>query len=385
MPERKRQLLIRSARPGRPPAGRIDGMTATLTPRERVLGFLHRAPIDRIPVDYCANPGIDRRLKAHVGLAEHDDEGLRRALGVDFRGLGAAYTGPRLHPEQTGVQVDACFGIHTRWVEHATGGYQDFCDFPLATAARDAVAAWPFPDPDRFDYAGLAAQAAAWRGFGVHLGNAGTGDVLNFSGALMGMARVYAALAEDDPAWHLLAERKIDCEVAVLERSLAACRGAVSFLWMGEDLGSQRGPLCSLATYRRIIAPLHRRILDLARSHDLPVMIHSCGSSRFAFADFAAMGIAAIDVLQPDAAGMDAVEIKAAFGDRLAFHGGIGTGGVVAHGTPAQAGAEAERVIRAYMPGGGYAFSPAHALQDDTPVANVLAIYDAARRVGAYA
>ena len=42
------------------------------------------------------------------------------------------------------------------------------------------------------------------------------------------------------------------------------------------------------------------------------------------------------------------------------------------------------RVLAAYMPGGGYAFSPAHALQDDTPVDNILAIYHAAREHGRY-
>jgi uroporphyrinogen decarboxylase len=57
---------------------------------------------------------------------------------------------------------------------------------------------------------------------------------------------------------------------------------------------------------------------------------------------------------------------------------------VIAHGSANEARCEAERVLRAYMPGGGYAFSPAHALQDDTPVGNVLAIYEAARTVGVY-
>ena len=49
---------------------------------------------DRVPINYMYNPGIDQRLKAYFGLQPTDDEGLRQALGVDFRVINAPYTGP---------------------------------------------------------------------------------------------------------------------------------------------------------------------------------------------------------------------------------------------------------------------------------------------------
>jgi len=36
------------------------------------------------------------------------------------------------------------------------------------------------------------------------------------------------------------------------------------------------------------------------------------------------------------------------------------------------------------MPGGGYALSPTHQIQDNTPTANVVAMYAAAREYGRY-
>lgn len=354
------------------------------TPRERVRAFLARSHADRVPINYHANSGVDQRLKRHFGLAADDAEGLRRALGVDFRGVAAPWTGGRLHAERPDVRVDPRWGYHTRQVAHASGSYQDFCGFPLCGADIAAVAAWPLPDPDRYDYAAIDGQCRRHAGFGLHLGSPGLGDIMNSTGMLMGMERVYAALAEPDPAWELLVERKLAHDLLVTERSLAAAGGAIDLVWTGEDLGSQRGPLCSLATWRRVLRPWHRRLVELARAHGAAVMLHSCGASSPFFDDLAALGVAAIDTLQPDAAGMEAVRLKHGWGDRLAFHGGITTGGVIAGGTPAEARAEAERVLAAFMPGGGYAFSPAHALQDDTSVANVLAIYDAARAAGRY-
>lgn len=365
---------------GRTPT--LAGMPATS--RDRVRAFLARSHADRVPINYCANGGIDRRLKAHFGLRADDGEGLRLALGVDFRGVGPAWRGGRLHAEQPGVDVDALWGIHRRWVEHPSGGYHDFCAWPLHEADEAGVAGWALPDPDAYDYGVIAQQCEHFADFGLHLGGAGNGDILNSTGMLMGMERVYAALAGDDPAWELLATRKLAHDLAVTERSLAAAGGRIDFVWTGEDLGSQRGPLCSLAAWRRILRPWHQQLIDLAKAHGAAVMVHSCGASSPFFDDLIAMGASAIDTLQPDAAGMDALRLKRGWGDRLAFHGGVGTGGVVANGSAAEARAEAERVLAAYMPGGGYAFSPAHALQDDTPVENVLAIYAAAHDAGCY-
>lgn len=354
------------------------------SPRDRVRAFLNRSHADRVPIDYCANPGIDRRLKAHFGLAADDAEGLRQTLAVDFRGIGPAWRGGRLHAEVPGVGVDPLWGVHTRWVEHGSGGYHDFCGFPLRDADLATVEAWPSPDADGYDYSGVPEQCARFRDYGLYVGNAGLADILNSTGRLMGMERVYSALAADDPAWQLLAERKLRHDLEVTRRTLAAAGGRIDFVWIGEDLGSQRSPLCSLPTWKRVLRPWHQQMVEAARAHGAAVMLHSCGASSFVFDDLVAMGVHAIDTLQPDAAGMDAERIKRGWGDRLAFHGGISTGGVIAHGSADEARSEAERVLRTYMPGGGYAFSPAHALQDDTPVANVLAIYEAARTVGVY-
>lgn len=69
-----------------------------MTPKERVLTALACREPDRVPLDYSSNPGIDRRLKAHYGLSPDDDEGLRLALGVDFRWVDVDYVGPRASP-----------------------------------------------------------------------------------------------------------------------------------------------------------------------------------------------------------------------------------------------------------------------------------------------
>jgi uroporphyrinogen decarboxylase len=43
-----------------------------------------------------------------------------------------------------------------------------------------------------------------------------------------------------------------------------------------------------------------------------------------------------------------------------------------------------KETLETMMPGGGYALAPSHALQDNSPTENVLAIYSTAKQYGRY-
>jgi uroporphyrinogen decarboxylase len=340
---------------------------------------------DRVPVNYSANAGIDRRLKAHFGLAEEDHEGLRLKLGVDFRAVGPPYIGKKLHADipERGIQVDN-WGIHRKWIEHDTGGYWDFCDFPLQNATEEEVAAWPMFSPDDFDYSAIAEDCRRNHEFACFTGSAGSGDIINGNGMLRGMEQTLIDLITDDPAGLLLAKRRCDIVLGLLERTLEAAKGGIDLLWMGEDLGTQITPIISKEIYRKHIRPQHQRFVDLAKSFGIPVMIHTCGCSSWAYEDFIEMGIKVVDTLQPEAKEMSPEYLKKKFGGRLAFHGCISTAGPVATGTVEETIAYCRRTLEIMMPGGGYCFAPTHQLQDNSPTENVVAMYETALKHGTY-
>ena len=355
-----------------------------MTSRERVVAALHREPVDRIPINYLANSGIDRRLKSYFGLSEDDDEALLRILNVDFRELQLPYKGNVLHKPRAGRKVDPEWGIVTRWVEHESGGYWDYCDFPISTLDAEQIAKWPMPSADDYDYESLKEQVSRWPDLALFFGNPGLGDILNTTGMWCSMESVYIALAEENEAWLHLVDRRLDIQLQITERSLETLQGRIDFLWMGEDLGSQKGPLLSKEMYRKIIRPRHQRFLDLAVAYNVPVMMHSCGSSSWAFNDFIEMGIAAVDTLQPEAAMMDPKYLKETFGKHLAFHGGFSTAGPVVSASVEEVLDSLDRLLRVMMDGGGYLFSPTHLLQDNTHVENVVAVYRQLPEMGRY-
>ena len=355
----------------------------TLTSRERVMRTFAYESVDRVPINYSANADIDRRLKEHFGLKKNDGEGLCRKLGVDFRGIGVPYTGPQLHEVPPERHVDM-WGVHTRWIEHESGGYWDFCDFPLAAADEETVENWPMPSPDDFDYSRVAERCTANDEYALFVGGAGLGDIINSTGMIRSMEEVLVDLMTDEPAGMRFIDRKMEIMLEVTRRTIEAAKGRIDFMWMGEDLGTQHNPLISLNLYRKQLRPRHQRYIDLAKEYDLPVIIHTCGSSSWAYEDFIEMGVNAVDTLQPEATNMDPRYLKDHFGGRLAFHGCISTAGPVAYGTVDDVVQDVRDTLEIMMPGGGYCFAPTHSLQDNSPTENVVAMYEAAHKYGVY-
>ena len=355
-----------------------------MTSKERVVTTFASHVPDRVPVNYQAEAGIDARLKKHFGLAANDDEGLRVALGVDFRTVGAPYVGARLHQDipERDIRVDN-WGIHQVWITHESGGYWDYCDFPLREATLEQVAAWPMPNPDDYDYSVVYDECQRCAPYAIN-GSAGYGDIINGNSMLRNMEQTLIDLVTDEPAGLLLADRRMKIQLEVTERILDAARGGVDFLWLGEDLGTQIAPLISLGTFRKHIRPRYQWFCDLAKAYNASVMIHTCGSSSWAYEDFIEMGVKVVDTLQPEAANMAPAYLKEHFGGRLAFHGCISTAGPVAYGTVPEVTAYCRDILETMMPGGGYCFAPTHCLQDNSPTENVLAMYNAARAYGTY-
>lgn len=354
-----------------------------MKPKERVLSAFHREQPDRVPINYFSNAGIDRRLKHHFGLKDNDSEELLQALGVDFRNVDIQYVGPPLHEEKPNMIIDE-WGKRKRWVEHETGGYWDFCEWPLQNATLETVEAWPMPAPDDFDYSSIPETCKRFKDFCLVAGGAGIGDIINSNGMLRTMEQVLVDLVTDDPAGLRLIDRAIDRQLEIMSRIFEAGQGNIDVCWIGEDLGTQRGPTISLDLFRKHIRPRLQKFVDLAKFWNLPVVIHSCGSSSWAFADFIEMGINVVDTLQPEAKDMAPAYLKECFGDKLAFHGMISTAGPVAYGTVEEVIQNVRETLEIMMPGGGYTLSPTHALQDNSPTENVVAMYKAGRRLGRY-
>ena len=240
------------------------------------------------------------------------------------------------------------------------------------------------PSPDDFDYHSVAEKCQEVADYCVITGGSGMPDIINSTGMIRSMEQALIDLALDEAAGLRFIERRIAILYEVTARTLEASNGGIDVLWLGEDLGTQNGPMISLDMFRKHIRPRHQMFVDLAKSFNCQVVIHSCGSSSWAFEEFIDMGIDGVETLQPEAKNMSPDVLKKRFGGRLALHGCISTAGPVANGSVEETVAYCRNTLDIMMPGGGYCFAPTHLLQDNSPTENVVAMYETAREFGVY-
>lgn len=347
---------------------------AALTSRERVLmAVAHREP-DRPPIQLYLTPEMHDRLLTHFGREP------REALQVDFASVGVKYLGPVRRP-QPGSHISHydIFGVGYERVQNAVGGtYDEARDLALARLeTMDDVARYPWPDPAAHDYDAIPEQIARARktGKATTLGGAGIPDIINGVGRGRGMDRVLMDIATGDEVGTAIIDRRVNFYYQVMRRSMEVARGALDILCLGEDLGTQKGPTISPATFDRFFRPRLQCFFDLAHEFGAKVMLHSCGSTRLLLPRLIEMGLDILDAVQPEPEGMTPEALKRDFGDQLTFCGMLSTQRTLPYGTPETCRTEAERLVRVIGRGGGYIFAPAHCIQPDTPVDNVLAAY----------
>ena len=73
------------------------------------------------------------------------------------------------------------------------------------------------------------------------------------------------------------------------------------------------------------------------------------------------------------------VVMKALYGDRLAFYGGVSVQQLLPHGTPQMVRDEVRRLIDEVGRDGGFIISPSHDMPGDIPVENMVALIETVR------
>ena len=193
------------------------------------------------------------------------------------------------------------------------------CHFPYAAFETvDDVEAFPWPDPDWFDYAALPRQCRELEGYAIVYGWPGNLDLINGTAFGRGFEQTIIDIATEDPAGLRIMEKRFEFCREQTRRALEACGGAIDIVWIGDDYGTQRGLLLSPAKWRKLFRAKLQAMIDLAHRHGARLMLHSCGSTRPIWPDLADMGLDIYDTIQPEAVGMAPNELAAEFGNASA-------------------------------------------------------------------
>jgi uroporphyrinogen decarboxylase len=174
-----------------------------------------------------------------------------------------------------------------------------------------------------------------------------------------------------------IVERATDCYLEVNEAIFSRRACDLDVFYFGSDFGTQRSLFISADLFRRFFKPHMARLAAHAKGYGLPVIFHTCGAVSEIIPDLIECGIDVLDPVQASARGMAPRELVQ-FRGQIAFHGGISTQTTLPHGGPEQVKGEVRDAIAALGPT-GFICGPDQEMIGDTPVGNIVAMYEAIR------
>jgi uroporphyrinogen decarboxylase len=330
----------------------------------------HEQP-DRTPRDFWAEECTWRRLLDHVG---HDDrDRVLDSLEIDVRHLEVA--GPPERPIGDGTYQNF-WG--ERYVYRPTpwGPMREDVRGALADAQTlDDLQNFPWPSPDQFDYKPLAAACRRYEPYALQYGFA---DIWQRPGLVRGWEGMFVDMVER-PEWvHFLSRKFTDFYRQDYTRAAETTGGRIDIYLLISDLGSQSGLLISRPMFRAFVAPYIKEMVDCIHGLGGKALYHSCGAISPLIAELIELGVDILDPIQPVGPEMAPQRLKANYGDRLCFHGGIDMQRLLPYGSPTEIRAEVRRYCESLGCRGGYILAPAHLFQPDVPPENILAVYQEA-------
>jgi len=334
-----------------------------MTDRDWIRTTLEHRQAHAVPYNFMFSPPARARLAACFGTSD-----LEAALRFPMRFMGTKSIKPLYAPRaEFGPEVSDEFGVRWSTSDIDRGA-------PIGPCLQEAdLSGYRFPDPSaayRFEH--LADWTAA---NADHYTFVWIGDLWERATFMRGMEAILLDLAMRPVVVEELLRGLADYILQTME--ILFSRFTFDGVSLSDDYGTQRGMLMSPGHWRKFIKPLLAEIYGLARRHGRTVFHHSCGNIVPIIGDLIDIGLDVLHPIQPEA--MDIVQLKREFGSDLTFCGGIRTQDLLPHGTPGEVRDEVRRLKDVMGRGGGYILEPGITLQDDVPVANMLAMVEAAR------
>jgi len=371
----------------------------TMLPRERILAALNHQESDRIPTALGGGPyglvdDLYLRLVKHLGLGKpvlpfrsghsisYMDDRLLERLGTDIR-----YCWPGLLPNSPispGEDDDTFYDSYGQVWKRALPYYytgEGILHDATSTDDIERLVRWPDLTDPRWT-AGLAERARSLRedtDYFVAMRMVSSHGPFQTACDLRGTENFLMDLTLRPEFAQALLDKVTSAIDGLLHLALQAGGKWFDMVELpGDDYAGNTSTIISPAMFRSFIAPCLARLINTIKEYNphTCVMLHSDGAITKLLPDIVELGVDVIHPLEPLPA-TDIPAVKARFGDRVTFLGGID----ISHAMPgsrADVIAEVQRRITQLAPGGGYILAPSNHLQSDVPPENVVTLFETA-------
>ncbi len=187
----------------------------------------------------------------------------------------------------------------------------------------------------------------------------------------MGMENLYTWMALHPDKIKNFFEKMLDHSLKIIR---SAMKAGADVVLIYDDYGAQNRLLISKKMWEKFSYPCIRRQCEEVHKHGGLVMLHSCGYVQPLLDRIVDAGVDMIQSFQ-QGAGNDLASAKKEFGDKICFVTGMDSQMIPAM-TPAEVRESIISNARTGRIGGGFVLGTNHAIQVDTPVENLKALFD---------
>ena len=232
---------------------------------------------------------------------------------------------------------------------------------------------------DRVNWDHLKANYKTWRQRGNWIqGNLWFGfDVTH--ARMIGTERLLIWMMDDPQLVIDIFNHELDCSLQLLDMIWDEGYTFDAIGWC-DDMGYRNGTFFSLETYRQVLKPMQKRAIEWAHARGIYAHLHSCGNINLLVPELVEMGLDALNPMEVKA-GMDPVQLKADYGDRLVLHGGLNA---MLWDDIEKIEVEMRRLMPILKASGGYIFSSDHSIPDSVSLANYRRIVSLGKELGSY-
>lgn len=351
-----------------------------MTSKQRVQTALRRETPDRAPVSADFVPEAAAALKNRLNIEDYHD--MLVALGNDMLVTGVGIANSFYLEGGANGEYICPWGCKWKYFENESGSYTEIIEHPLANDEDGALLAnYRIPDPlEESQYCTLQKILDKY-GETHFICGASPCSIFEAAWYTAGLVNVIERIMIDPPYVHALFDKMMEFP---LKAGLKMIDMGVDMVWLGDDVGTQRGMMMSPGTWREFLKPRLEKLISefKRRKPSVKVAYHSCGNIMPIIADLIEIGLDVLNPVQPLA--MDPAELKRKFGDRLCFWGSMCIQETLPKGSEQDIRDEVKLRVQTIGKGGGLILAPAHNVQADTSVDNILAFYKAARELGRY-
>ena len=191
---------------------------------------------------------------------------------------------------------------------------------------------------------------------------------------MRGMENLMCDMMTEDPMAEILLDKVTQTSI---RRAECFARAGADSLFLGDDIGMQRTIMMSEGLYNEWIMPRLKKVIDAAKAinPEMIIFYHSCGYIKELIPYLIKAGVEVLNPVQPEC--MDFKELHSKYGDRLSFHGTIGTQTTMPFGTPDEVRRKVFENLDITGKQGGLYVCPTHMLEPEVPVENVIAYIQA--------